>query len=68
MTQPNFNFSDDLEQIRERQMAVLEEIDAIRERNGTLSPEIDRIQANALAIVYEIDEIKKRHGLNGGSI
>lgn len=68
MTQPNSSFGDDLNQILARQVAVLDEIDAIREREGALSPEIEKIQADALAIVHEIEALTQPSGSQEDSL
>ena len=68
MPEKNDNYSDDLAQIHERQMAVLEEIDEIRERHGILPPEIEKIQRDALSIVHDIDQLRERNGQTAISI
>ncbi|CAN5355451.1 hypothetical protein BH10ACI2_BH10ACI2_00310 [soil metagenome] len=60
MTNSNDTYTDDLNQIRERQTAVLDEIDEIQKRHGVLPHEIEKLQSDALSIIYDIDEIKKR--------
>ena len=60
MAATNDNYIDDLNQIRDRQTAVLDEIDEIQTRHGVLPHEIEKIQSDALAIIYDIDELKKR--------
>jgi hypothetical protein len=65
MTQLKNSFSDDLEQIRARQVAVLEDIDAIRERSAELPKDtediLDKIQKDALSAIHEIEQIKKQN-------
>lgn len=61
MTNSNDSFLDELNQIRERQADVLDEIDRIKEnRSGSELRDIEQIQSNALKIIFEIDEIKDR--------
>mgnify|MGYP003393081910 CR=1 FL=1 len=61
MPQNKDNFSDDLEQIRTAASAVLDDIDAIKERyvGGDLT-DLEQIQNRAIATVAEIDEIMQR--------
>lgn len=65
MTQLKDSFSDDLEQIRARQVAVLEDIDAIRERSAALSKDtedvLDKIQKDALSAIHEIEQMQKQN-------
>ena len=64
MTQIKDSFSDDLEQLRTRQMAVLEDIDAIRNSETELSKNtqmiLDKIQKDALSAIHEIEQIRER--------
>lgn len=53
-------YIEDLNQIKDRQKAVLDEIDRIREKYGTVPKAIEEIQANAVAAVIEIDAIRER--------
>jgi len=53
-------YIDELNQLRDRQTAVLDEIDKIRDRFGILPAAIERIQGDALKIVHDIDEIRER--------
>lgn len=62
MTKPNDNYGNDLNQIRERQQAVVDEIEKLRERSGGIMPiEIEQIRSDALEILDELDEIRKQH-------
>lgn len=60
MASTNDSYAEDLNQIRDKEVAVLDEIDAIQRRHGILPHEIEKIQSDALAIVYEIDQIINR--------
>jgi hypothetical protein len=61
MDKTNDNFIEELNQLRDRQMEVLDEIDAIRGRHeGETLGEIDKIQSGALLVILDIDEIRKR--------
>ncbi len=60
MATTNDSYVDDLNQIRDKEVAVLDEIDAIQKRHGILPSEIEQIQSDALAIVFEIDTIIER--------
>ena len=61
MTQPNNNYAEDLNQIRQRFFEGLDEIDEIRNRyEGHELSEIDKIQSDAIEIVMRIDEIRGR--------
>lgn len=56
----NDSYAEDLNQIRDKQVAVLDEIDQIQTRSGHLPPEIAQIQADALSLVHAIDEIREK--------
>ncbi len=57
----NDNYIHDLNQIRERQLATLDEIDQIKDRyTGATLDEIEWIQNHNLKVLFEIDEIRKR--------
>lgn len=61
MSQPNDSYIEALNQIRERQIAVLEEIDRVREKHHNSIPaELERIQGEALRIVHDLEEISER--------
>lgn len=60
MTVTNDTYVRDLNQIREKQLEVLEEIDEIQKRHGILPHEIEKIQGEALAIIHEIEQIQQR--------
>lgn len=60
MTQKNSSYEQDLNQIRERQVAVLAEIDEIQERYGTLPAELAKIQSDALGIVHKLEGLCQR--------
>lgn len=57
----NDTYIDELNQIRERQLAVIDEIDTIKSRYRNQIPaDLEKIQGDALMIVHDIDEIRKR--------
>lgn len=57
----NDTYLGELNQIREKQLGVIAEIDEIKERYANQIPaDLEKIQGDALMIVIEIDEIKKR--------
>lgn len=66
MTNANDSYEKELNQIRERQQAVIDEIERVREANGGIVPtEIETIRADSLRILDEIDELRKQAaGLN----
>lgn len=57
----NIDHIEDLNQIRERQQAVIDEIDEIKARRPDgESDDLDQLRAESLKLLSEIDEIKKR--------
>lgn len=61
MTNVNDTYIGELNQIRERQTAVLDEIERIRaDYHNQIPAELEDIRNNALDILKQIDEIKDR--------
>lgn len=57
----NDTYIGELNQLRESQIAVVDQIDRIRDSyHGQIPADLERIQNDALKIIHDIDEIRER--------
>jgi hypothetical protein len=56
----NNTITGDLNQIRDRQLEVIEDIDRLKTADETLARDLEQIQDEALRVILDLDDILKR--------